>query len=972
MIRGPFFTIQFLLVLAFLWHVSLALLEDSSLLLELNKRRDENFSSICESLLPKIDRGSQNHKQSDYKKSRSVSSSLFEKVEVFEDDSVIAMSNGFTCTIFDKSFPKLAYLVGDIEGKGNYYPINSLGKDGITLQSIRYSLNHNKDYQNIRDNSLSYTIFSSSDEPNPMMDITVEKNHDDGSVQLKVNNLFDNVKNPAVKENWYIGLKPKERFIHFSTDGKEIIPEEKPIDRYYQNLHEITLKKNNISKLPISTNDIIVGAIYHNFTFQAASITAFYEEGVVQMMNQPNYLPNLQNQIGDYYPSQDKISHIYTVGTLGSVENQQGNYSMTIDFMRDEEMIRNKDYFDREHRNDISFTMLRSNNNTDSPTGFAQIMVSDFELHDGDLNTWNNGFTKLKSNIHTFQKKNTKLEPKEWKTALRLSPNNKDFPIASFTTGLYYKPTESTKLLSDKDMYALFTGIYGSPVNCLRTQLNAVAPNVAVGQIATTVHSPLQGYDDTYNYFDPDNYLSTTAMMCSGHSFIQEQVRKVIEHSGSYLTKDGQLPHHFTNLEPTYVALSGETQPGPNVFWILSAFNYAKNTANFTWLEKYMPVLRKASNFLFDLIDPEKKLLFVSGSLFIDVFIRNNFTADTNAMMVGFLREFADAEDRVGNITGANSLRNISDSIAIAMNEYLWNKTTNDHYITQLNKDGSISDFVDYDANLMAVANGVCTDKFVQDPSIDRKTEKRGKLQQESKYKGTRQDNSRCLSLLGRVDSGKCTHGTKNQGKATWVSEVYYGKNDTTDGNIGDSSVAMGRIGWFDALSRHYTADLQTFNNLLLNPLQNDLLRFTFMRERYDCDGKAVRTETYFEYPSVVVMMTRLIRYGIRLNMLDITVDPFLQEDSSFVYNIGNIYVDYKYNEKDTINLSFPGGDANFKRSLMISGINSTSRYQLLVLNKKSGDIEAKYTTNATEDGWLRFTQGFTFGEDMLYQILPL
>lgn len=31
-----------------------------------------------------------------------------------------------------------------------------------------------------------------------------------------------------------------------------------------------------------------------------------------------------------------------------------------------------------------------------------------------------------------------------------------------------------------------------------------------------------------------------------------------------------------------------------------------------------------------------------AGSLMIDVFIRNNFTADSNAMMVGFLREFAD------------------------------------------------------------------------------------------------------------------------------------------------------------------------------------------------------------------------------------------------------------------------------------------------------------------------------------------
>lgn len=33
----------------------------------------------------------------------------------------------------------------------------------------------------------------------------------------------------------------------------------------------------------------------------------------------------------------------------------------------------------------------------------------------------------------------------------------------------------------------------------------------------------------------------------------------------------------------------------------------------------------------------------------VDVFVRQNYTADSNAMMVGFLNEFADAEEAVGN-----------------------------------------------------------------------------------------------------------------------------------------------------------------------------------------------------------------------------------------------------------------------------------------------------------------------------------
>jgi hypothetical protein len=68
--------------------------------------------------------------------------------------------------------------------------------------------------------------------------------------------------------------------------------------------------------------------------------------------------------------------------------------------------------------------------------------------------------------------------------------------------------------------------------------------------------------------------------------------------------------------------------------------------------------------------------------------------------------------------------------------------------------------------------------------------------------------------LLKRIDSGKC------RAAQTYVSEVYYGKNDTTDGNTGDSSSAMGRIAWFDALTRKRMGHANAFDQLILNPLQ--------------------------------------------------------------------------------------------------------------------------------------------------------
>ena len=58
-------------------------------------------------------------------------------------------------------------------------------------------------------------------------------------------------------------------------------------------------------------------------------------------------------------------------------------------------------------------------------------------------------------------------------------------------------------------------------------------------------------YGGTYNYFDPDNYMSTAAMLWSGDAFLQQQVKAVLERSGSFLNKTtGQLPHHFVGLRP--------------------------------------------------------------------------------------------------------------------------------------------------------------------------------------------------------------------------------------------------------------------------------------------------------------------------------------------------------------------------------------------------------------------------------------
>ncbi len=216
-----------------------------------------------------------------------------------------------------------------------------------------------------------------------------------------------------------------------------------------------------------------------------------------------------------------------------------------------------------------------------------------------------------------------------WKTSAVITPNNHNFPAGSLTTG----PN-----LPIDDLTAVMAGIYGSAPGCLCTFPNSPAcpgmegKHEKLGQIATTIARPDRGYAGTYNYFDPDNFFSMTALIYSGEPFLQEQARTVIERSGTWLCIGevekknkctyGQLPHHFVGDKPTFLALSGATQTGPNTFWTKSALQYARNSGNLAWLKTYMPTLRASSAFCFDLINPENHLLLAPGSLMVDVFIR--------------------------------------------------------------------------------------------------------------------------------------------------------------------------------------------------------------------------------------------------------------------------------------------------------------------------------------------------------------
>eukprot|EP01063_Lacrimia_lanifica_P029275 TRINITY_DN442_c0_g1_i1.p1 TRINITY_DN442_c0_g1~~TRINITY_DN442_c0_g1_i1.p1 ORF type:complete len:767 (+),score=268.90 TRINITY_DN442_c0_g1_i1:40-2340(+) len=581
--------------------------------------------------------------------------------------------------------------------------------------------------------------------------------------------------------------------------------------------------------------------VRRDFAFAASSMYSMYDGGMVQMKQ------GTRDGKG-YFSTRDQLPRVYALGGFGAVDHEAGNRSAVL------------------LRSDAQQALPTQIYSGETGNVLRELMNARFI---GVEDHWESRPTDVLMTSTVG----------EWTHTFRLSANNHDFPIFS----------DDLALGNADDLAAFMTGVYGSPAGQFVTHKGLVQAGEAVAQMATTIGYPQYGYSNMFNFFDPDNYMSTYALLMSGDAYLQQQVRRVIERSGSYLKKEtGQLPHHFIGTTPTYQAISGEVQTGPNVFWILSALNYAKLSGDREWLRGYLPTLRRASEFLNKMYVPATGLYKAPGSLMIDVFIRGNFTTDTNAVLVGFFREFAEAELAVGNATRASELQGMADALAKAVETHLW---SDDHYITQRNPDGSMRDFVDYDANFIAAAYGI--------PSVDR-----------------------AEKIFSRVDRGTCP------ASHSWVSELYYGKQDTTAGNIGDSWTAMGRVTWFDSLARkNYGSahSLAHFDTVIMNPLVRDVQRYTWMHERYNCDGTMMtnRTAYYFEYPSTTAMLLHRVRYGIDIGLNTVEIAPF--GPAAFEYNVGTVKVAYSM---ERVELAVPGAGS---RHLRVKGLRSDAQYTLSV-----------------------------------------
>jgi hypothetical protein len=91
----------------------------------------------------------------------------------------------------------------------------------------------------------------------------------------------------------------------------------------------------------------------------------------------------------------------------------------------------------------------------------------------------------------------------------------------------------------------------------------------------------------------------------------------------------------------------------------------------------------------------------------------------------------------------------------------------------------------------------------------------------------------------------------------------------------GDSSVAMARVFYVDALSLRRVNDAATFSRML-STMQADQSRNTWMAERYTCEGLASHDPFYHEYPEVIAMVLQKVKYGITVLLDRVEVLPWI------------------------------------------------------------------------------------------------
>ena len=123
--------------------------------------------------------------------------------------------------------------------------------------------------------------------------------------------------------------------------------------------------------------------------------------------------------------------------------------------------------------------------------------------------------------------------------------------------------------------------------------------------------------------------------------------------------------------------------------------------------------------------------------------------------------------------------------------------------------------------------------------------------------------------------------------------------------------------------------------NRALDLLENDLIRDTWMHERYGCDRQQQqnRTFAYFEYPSTVTMLLREVKYGINLSFNTVKINPMYKD--FFHYHIGSVNVDYNP-QHGTATINIPKSTDGSSTQYCIHGFPINQTFAVNVCDKNT------------------------------------
>ena len=143
-----------------------------------------------------------------------------------------------------------------------------------------------------------------------------------------------------------------------------------------------------------------------------------------------------------------------------------------------------------------------------------------------------------------------------------------------------------------------------------------------------------------------------------------------------------------------------------------------------------------------------------------------------------------------------------------------------------------------------------------------------------------------------------------------------------------------------------------------MKPLRKEVIQSTWMHERIGCDGKQqlFRTSNYFEYPSVTSMLIRVVKYGIKIGVLGVSIEPFYDQgaDVSFRWAFGNVNVTFSVDE---VSMNFPRGlNAEDTRmtAFVLGRLKPNTIYAIYNDCENKGGLS---TVTSDEFGRIRFQQ---------------